>query len=360
MKVLGIQASGRAKGNTEILLKEMLKPFEEAGDQVEILKLSTLSLKHCTGCFGCNNKDLKCIIADDLEKVKEALEGADVLALGAPSFAVGAPSILKTVMDRTAAWALNHLAERRKPRYSAAVMVGGADTPWLSQQRLLPAEFLKLYNTRTIGMFTVQDTGLKGEILLNPEALERSRALGTALRTAALKDEREIFPYTEQPDRLHCPNCLGDAFHVDKKGHYTCAACHTQLPRFISFKEMVKNIRKYPDSGIFTPTMAAEHNDHIGNKISKVMEATEEVKKRSEEYFERDMVPREAYILKTGTQALEGSITWTEDGKVAFEGAVPKAFQGFVRKAIEKKALGKGLKEINREIFLAIKKESGN
>lgn len=63
-------------------------------------------------------------------------------------------------MDRCTAWALDIIAKGEKPKFGAAIMVGGADQKWVSLQRVFPAEFLKIFNCQTVGMFTVTDTGL--------------------------------------------------------------------------------------------------------------------------------------------------------------------------------------------------------
>ncbi|NOY08105.1 MAG: flavodoxin family protein, partial [Spirochaetes bacterium] len=69
-RILGIKVSGRIKSNTEIILNELLRPAKEKGYDIEIISLIRYNLKHCTGCFGCNNGELKCVIKDDLEIIK--------------------------------------------------------------------------------------------------------------------------------------------------------------------------------------------------------------------------------------------------------------------------------------------------
>jgi multimeric flavodoxin WrbA len=52
MKVLGI-ACGRKMSNTEILVKEALMGAEEAGAEVQFVRLQDLNIKPCTGCNSC-------------------------------------------------------------------------------------------------------------------------------------------------------------------------------------------------------------------------------------------------------------------------------------------------------------------
>jgi multimeric flavodoxin WrbA len=49
VKVLGITC-GRRMSNTEILVKEALMGAEQAGAEVELVRLHDLYLKPCTGC----------------------------------------------------------------------------------------------------------------------------------------------------------------------------------------------------------------------------------------------------------------------------------------------------------------------
>ena len=52
MKILGVTC-GRKNSNTEILVKEALMGAEEAGAEVELVRLHDLTIKPCTGCNSC-------------------------------------------------------------------------------------------------------------------------------------------------------------------------------------------------------------------------------------------------------------------------------------------------------------------
>ena len=54
MKVLMINGSPRAKGNTAVALKEMEKVFLEEGIQVETLQIGALEIRGCIACGACH------------------------------------------------------------------------------------------------------------------------------------------------------------------------------------------------------------------------------------------------------------------------------------------------------------------
>ncbi len=261
-------------------------------------------------------------------------------------------------MDRSAIGALDVMANGGKTKYGAAVMVGGADPKWLSLQRTLPGEFLKLYNCHTVGMFTIGDTGLKGEILLKPSVMRKVHELGESVVTSLETEVLHQYTYSELEGRLICPVCFSDTFHVDKNGHYTCAICNNDEQKSILGKLQCRA----SDAGkriIFSSDGAKEHNDFIGNKISQFMQATDEVQHRLKQYFEHDIVPSQDYTIDTGEENT-GEIAWDEEGFDAFNHMVPGAFKSFVKKAVEKKAHKKGIALITKDVFLQIKRESGN
>ncbi len=65
MNVMGISGTPRKKGNSEILLRSALKPFENNGWNVKMFLLSELKINPCTGCESCRETGT-CIIDDDM------------------------------------------------------------------------------------------------------------------------------------------------------------------------------------------------------------------------------------------------------------------------------------------------------
>ncbi|MHA1431093.1 MAG: flavodoxin family protein, partial [Candidatus Freyarchaeota archaeon] len=65
MKILGLVGSYRKYGNTEVLVREALMSASEMGAEVELLRLTDLTIKPCKGCMACVFKNAECRIEDD-------------------------------------------------------------------------------------------------------------------------------------------------------------------------------------------------------------------------------------------------------------------------------------------------------
>lgn len=102
MKALAINGSPRAGGNTEILLKEVLKPLEAAGWDTEILQIGGKAVRGCMACMKCVEKrNGRCIIDNDpINEYLEKMYAADAIILGSPTYFADVTSELKALIDR--------------------------------------------------------------------------------------------------------------------------------------------------------------------------------------------------------------------------------------------------------------------
>lgn len=101
MKVIGISGSPRKDGNTEILVREALKPFYERGWEVTEFFLSSITIKPCIGCETCIETG-KCVIEDDdMELLISELEDCDALIIGSPAYFRNVTAQLKALFDRS-------------------------------------------------------------------------------------------------------------------------------------------------------------------------------------------------------------------------------------------------------------------
>lgn len=99
MKVLMIQGSPRAKGNTFAALDEMRKVFEEQGIEVEMLHVGAKDIRGCMACGGCA-KNGKCVFDDIVNEAAEKFEACDGLVIGSPVYYASANATLVAFLDR--------------------------------------------------------------------------------------------------------------------------------------------------------------------------------------------------------------------------------------------------------------------
>jgi NAD(P)H-dependent FMN reductase len=98
-RVLGIVGSPRRKGNTEILVDEVLRGAAEAGASVEKVLLARLNVAPCLACDGCRRTGA-CVQRDDLAPLLEQMQASQVWVLGTPLYWFGPSAQLKAFVDR--------------------------------------------------------------------------------------------------------------------------------------------------------------------------------------------------------------------------------------------------------------------
>ncbi len=100
MKILAINGSHRAGQNTAKLLSLALEEAQARGAETELVELSELNIKYCSGCNRCLGKPM-CSIDDDMTQLKEKMLEADGIILGSPDYFSNVTARTKCFIDRT-------------------------------------------------------------------------------------------------------------------------------------------------------------------------------------------------------------------------------------------------------------------
>ncbi len=99
MKVLVINGSPRAKGNSDILCDEFIRGAEEAGHQVEKISLREKNIFPCKACYACFRTG-SCVQKDDMAEILKKAENADVFLLASPTYFLTMSGQMKVMIDR--------------------------------------------------------------------------------------------------------------------------------------------------------------------------------------------------------------------------------------------------------------------
>ena len=99
MKVLMLNGSPRANGNTQVALAEIQKVLVEEGIEVELIQVGNKSIRGCMACGGCR-KIGKCVYDDGVNELVEKFSVADGLIVGSPVYYASANATLIAVLDR--------------------------------------------------------------------------------------------------------------------------------------------------------------------------------------------------------------------------------------------------------------------
>ncbi len=99
MKVLILNGSPKANGNTMVAVNEMVKVFDAEGVETEIVHVGNKDIRGCVSCGSCADKG-KCVFDDVVNEIAPKLEAADGLVVASPVYYASANATLIACLDR--------------------------------------------------------------------------------------------------------------------------------------------------------------------------------------------------------------------------------------------------------------------
>ena len=99
MKVLLINGSPKAKGNTAFALEQMAEVFADQGIETEIIHVGNQAIRGCIACGSCY-KTGKCVFDDAVNEIAPKFEASDGIVVGSPVYYASANATLIALLDR--------------------------------------------------------------------------------------------------------------------------------------------------------------------------------------------------------------------------------------------------------------------
>lgn len=99
MKVLMLNGSPHAEGNTYTALREMEKVFAKEGVETELLHIGNQDIRGCIGCGSCAGTG-KCVFQDLVNETAGKFEACDGLVVGSPVYYASANATLVAFLTR--------------------------------------------------------------------------------------------------------------------------------------------------------------------------------------------------------------------------------------------------------------------
>lgn len=99
MKVLILNGSPKANGNTAVAIGEMVSVFEENGIEAEVVQVGNMSVRGCVSCGSCGKLG-KCVFDDIVNEIALKFEEADGLVVASPVYYASANATLVAVLQR--------------------------------------------------------------------------------------------------------------------------------------------------------------------------------------------------------------------------------------------------------------------
>jgi multimeric flavodoxin WrbA len=101
MKVLAINGSPRADGNTSHMLQTVLDVCARAGHDTELYQAGGRPVRGCVSCGGCRQHIGSCSIDDWINELYPKMAAADAIILGSPTYFSDLTPEIKAIIDRT-------------------------------------------------------------------------------------------------------------------------------------------------------------------------------------------------------------------------------------------------------------------
>lgn len=281
-QVLGIIASQRHLGNSEIMVKEVSRQLA-VPHQLKLLRLPDFELRYCNGCYRCLTKEGGCVLNDDLAGVLTAISDADALILAAPTYFLGGHACLKVFVDRGISFYA--IAERLwgKP----AVGIGIAGIEGKEGSTLLDIERFLLTLQAKNQMSRIVYGALPGEVVLNDANKQVAGELAAALFGEA--------PARSQPC---CPQCGGATVRFLGGGQVRCMLCSNTGVLVEGPDGPMLNIEKSEHEFVTDQNAALQHQDWLKGMLARYLEQKEQLKEVKTAY--KDETP---WIKPSGAQS---------------------------------------------------------
>ena len=187
IKVLGISASPRLKGNSDLLLRQALAGAESAGAEIEYISLRDLNIAPCNECNSCY-KSGACVIEDDYQMLSSKMLEADRLIFATPIFFMTVCAQAKALIDRCQClWAHKYVLKQPllttgRDRRAMVIAVGGTKSKKMFESiRLTAKYFLDVLDMNYAVNLFVNKIDAPGEIKQHPSAMDEAYRLGREL-----------------------------------------------------------------------------------------------------------------------------------------------------------------------------------
>ncbi len=202
MKVLILNGSPRANGNTAAALSEIENVLLDEGHEVEYIQVGNLDVRGCLACASCF-KTGKCAIDDIVNKLAPKFEACDGLVVGSPVYYAAANSTLTALLDRLF----------YSTRFDKRMKVGAAAV--IARRGGCSAAFDQLNKYFTISGMPIASSqywnsvhgAMPGDSLEDGEGLQTMRTLAKnmsfLMKSIALGKEKYGLPEKEAPVRTN-------------------------------------------------------------------------------------------------------------------------------------------------------------
>jgi len=191
-KILALFGSPRKKGNSTLLANQIILGAESQGATVESVRLNSLNIKPCQGCYACQEEGSKgCVVDDDMQEIYPKIIEANALIIASPVYWFNMSAQTKIFMDRCIAlYNENHEESRLYGKNIAIAMTYGDKDAFCSGCVNALRTFQDAYHYvgADIAGMVYGSAEEPGEIASNAELMQDAEVLGKTLVNTFLEE----------------------------------------------------------------------------------------------------------------------------------------------------------------------------
>ena len=202
MKVLIINGSPRANGNTSLALSEMTKIFEANEIEIDYVQVGGMDIRGCLACAACHNGHNKCVIDDIVNELATRFEACDGMVIASPVYYANANATLIACLDRL----FYSTSFDKRMKVGASVVVarrGGASATFDQLNKYFTYSGMPLASSQ---YWNSVHGGAKGEAKEDLEGLQTMRTLARNMAWLLKSTNGEKAPgrpYEEAWEAMH-------------------------------------------------------------------------------------------------------------------------------------------------------------
>lgn len=201
MKVMLINGSPHAEGNTFLALTEMQKVFEKEGVETEMVQVGNKPIRGCIACGSCAAKK-KCVFDDLVNETAHIFEESDGIVVGTPVYYASANGTLISYLDRL------FFSTQMSGKFDKTMKVGAGVV--IARRGGLSATFDEINKYFTMNSMAVATSQYwnsvhgreQGEVLKDAEGMQTMRTLARnmtfLMKSIALGKEKYGLPEKEE------------------------------------------------------------------------------------------------------------------------------------------------------------------
>jgi multimeric flavodoxin WrbA len=270
--LLGLIASPRKFGNSELFIKEVFRQLDGEW-RLQLMRLPDLDIRPCRACYQCLFGEMKCPQDDDFPQALQALVAADACVVAAPTYFLGANSSLKRFLDRGLSF-YAHL-DQLWGKAAVGVAIAGIDG-MEGHTKLAVDSFIKLILADHRGSAVVYGA-LPGEIFIEATGKDTANKLAQALTRG------KTCPPADIPS---CPLCGGDTFRFMPDGKVRCMLCSSAGDCSLEQGKLQFNLAAGQHDFFLSYASARRHADWLRGMKDKFLARRKELKAITQNYVQ--------------------------------------------------------------------------